>query len=80
MSVAGAALLPLFMPSGSCRVTGSAPPPASPKGRCDRNRSRSRGSGEDHPQSQTQPTLHHRVTHRCSARYSHKSESLHLRS
>lgn len=37
MSAAGAALPPLFIPGGSCRVTRSAPPPASPKGRCDRN-------------------------------------------
>lgn len=37
VSVEGAALPPLFMPGGSCRVTRSAPPPASPKGRCDRN-------------------------------------------
>lgn len=79
VSAAGAALPPLFIPGGSCRVTRSAPPPASPKGRCDRNRSRSWGSGEDHPQSQTisRPTLHHRVTPHCSAPYSHKSESRH---
>lgn len=45
-----------------------------PRAAVTRTCSRSRGSGEDHPQSQTitQPILHHRVTPHCSAPCSHR--------
>lgn len=59
VSAAGAALPPLFMPRGSCRVTRSAPPPASPKGCSDRNRSWEQERTTPSPRPSPGPCLHH---------------------